>query len=95
MSESDGTSHIIEVYEPGHESYRIFPAIFYPLVWDRSYNGCYYAGDSQGGPEISRNPMNSVIEGHYTQYSLDGPFDTEYLYSQFDAAACSTDSVYF
>ncbi|CAI8024290.1 hypothetical protein GBAR_LOCUS14117 [Geodia barretti] len=40
----------IQLYQPGHPSYRHFPALFYPLVWDLSDDGCYYVGNSQGGP---------------------------------------------
>ena len=87
MSEADGVPRV-QVYEAGHESYRNFPAIFYPLVWDRSATGCYYAGDSQGGPETSRNPINSVIEGHYSHYTMDGLFDTEFRYGQFEDSSC-------
>ena len=78
----------IEVYEPGHKSYRNFPVFFYNLVWDQSADGCYYAGDSQGGPERSRDPINSVIEGDYTQYITDGLFDTEFTYNHFDDTTC-------
>ena len=45
-------------------------------------------GNSQGGPERSRNPMNSVIEGSYSQYIVDGLFDTEFEYERFDENAC-------
>ena len=83
VSERDGMSYI-EVYDSGHESYRNFPALYYALEWDHSATGCYYAGDSQGGPERSHNPINSVIEGHYSQYTMDELFDTEFLYGRFD-----------
>ena len=72
-SETNGL-YYVQIYEPCHESYRNFPAFFYDLTYD----GCYYAGDSQGGPERSRDP---VIEGDYTQYAMDGLFDTEFTYT--------------
>ncbi|CAI8024285.1 hypothetical protein GBAR_LOCUS14114 [Geodia barretti] len=78
----------IELYQPGHPSYRHFPALFYHLVWDLSDDGCYYVGNSQGGPEGSRDPINSVIEGSYSQYIVDGLFDTEFEYERFDENAC-------
>ena len=78
----------IQLYQPGHPSYRHFPALFYHLVWDLSDDGCYYVGNSQGGPERSRDPMNSVIEGSYSQYIVDGLFDTEFEYERFDENAC-------
>ena len=87
VSETDGVPNV-QLYNTGHESYRKFTAIFLPLVWDRSATSCYYAGDSQGGPERSRNPVNSVIEGHYSQYIMEGLFDTEFLYNRFDDSAC-------
>lgn len=83
-----GTPYI-ELYDEGHDRHRIFPAFFYDLVWDHSYDGCYYAGNSQGGPERSRDPINSVIEGTYSNYIMDGLFDTEFEYDRFDeVTAC-------
>ena len=87
VSEKDGVSNV-QVYYRGYKSYRNFAAVFLPLVWDHSATGCYYAGDSQGGPERNNNPVNSVIEGHYSQYIMDGLFDTEFLYNRFDDSAC-------
>ena len=78
----------VELYQPGHENYRHFPGLFYDLVWDRSDRGCYYVGNSQGGPELSRDPINSVIEGSYSQYIVDGLFDTEFVYEEFDESVC-------
>ena len=83
VTDVEGSPHI-HLYELGHESYRIFPAVFYDLVWDLSDDGCYYAGNSQGGPERTRDPINSVIEGSYSQYVMDGLFDTEYMYDRFE-----------
>ena len=85
--DSDGSPDI-ELYQPGHSSYRNFPALFYHLVWDLSEDGCYYVGNSQGGPERSRDPINSVIEGSYPQYIVDGLFDTEFAYERFEESAC-------
>ena len=85
--DSDGSPDI-ELYQPDHSSYRHFPTFFYHLVWDLSEDGCYYVGNSQGGPERSRDPINSVIEGTYPQYIVDGLFDTEFVYEQFDEGTC-------
>ena len=82
--DSDGSPDI----QPGHSSYRHFPALFYHLVWDLSEDGCYYVGNSQGGSERSHDPINSVTEGSYPQYIVDGLFDTEFAYERFEESAC-------
>ena len=87
VGETNDQSYV-QIYEPGHESYRNFPAFFYDLVWDHSDDGCYYAEDSQGGPERSRDLTHSVIKGDYTQYVMDGLFDTGFTYNRFDDANC-------
>ena len=89
VSSVNGESYI-EIYDPSHDKYRRFPAEFYVLVWDRSYGNCYYAGNSQGGPERGHNPVESVIEGVYTQYTTDGLFETDFQYKQFDDDRCSS-----
>ena len=85
--DADGSPDI-ELYDPTHPSYRHFPAFFYQLVWDLSEDGCYYVGNGQGGPEKTHDPINSVIEGSYSQYIVDGLFDTQFVYEQFDESVC-------
>ena len=46
---------------------------------------CLYAGSAQGG---KADFGDSVIQGLYTDYTLDGPFDTNYQYSKFDSNLC-------
>ena len=84
----DDGSPDIELYDPTHPSYRHFPAFFYQLVWDLSEDGFYYVGNGQGGPEKTHDPINSVIEGSYSQYIVDGLFDTQFVYEQFDESVC-------
>lgn len=78
----------IEMYAPGHAKYRLIPAVFNDLVWDHSNDGCYYVGDSQGGPEKSRDSIQSVIEGDYTQYVTNELFNTSFRYKRFDDKRC-------
>ena len=45
-------------------------------------------GNGQGGPKKTHNPINSVIEGSYSQYIVDELFDTQFVYEQFDESIC-------
>ena len=53
-----------------------------------SLGPCYYAGDSQGGRTSEREENESVIEGYYTDYEVDGLFSDEFVYSQFEKDRC-------
>ena len=50
---------------------------------------CYYVGTAQGGrtPEIEEN--QSVIEGRYTDYQVQGLFDDDFIFSQFEKDRCT------
>ena len=50
---------------------------------------CYYAGDSQGGRTAEREETESLIEGHYTDYQVEGLFGDEFVYSRFERDRCS------
>jgi len=85
----DTNEAYIEIYEMGDVNYRRFPALPYHLTWDHTPKTCYYAGNSQGGPERSHNPSESVIQGSYRQYETSGLFSTQFSdYSQFDDDVC-------
>ena len=87
VTEVKGSTYI-EVYEVGDSRYRRFPVFPYPLTWDHTERRCYYAGNIQGGPELSNDPSKSVIEGLYTQYQTSGLFDTTFDFKQFDDSLC-------
>lgn len=79
--------YVITVEVPsGHQ--RRFVAELFQRTWDRSVP-CYYAGSSQGGPlkEFER-PRDSVIEGRYTDYQVNGLHETNFTYSRFDDRLC-------
>ena len=54
---------------------------------------CLHAGDGHAGSiyEVPAGPKNGpVIEGAYTNYVVQGQFETGFLFSQFDSRRCST-----
>ena len=58
-------------------------------TWDARSTPCFYAGSSQGGPLAEfENHRDSVIEGRYTDYRVNGFHDTKFAYSQFDDQLC-------
>ena len=68
--------------------YRRIPAELAPITWDRSHAPCYYIGDAQGGPELPRDPRESVIEGRVPHYEASSLFETAFIYSKFDGSRC-------
>lgn len=58
------------------------------MTWDHFHKTCYYVGNSQGGPEFSKNQVESVIEGEYKDYETRGLFDTSFKYQKFRDDAC-------
>ena len=68
--------------------YHLIPAFKYNLTWDYEIKTCYYVGNNQGGPERSHNPVESVIEGVFTQYKTTSLFDTSFDFSVFDESQC-------
>ena len=60
-------------------------------MWDLSNKDCLYAGNIQGGRlgDIrDPNVGDSVIEGDYMQYAVEGMFASDFTYSQFVADQC-------
>ena len=49
---------------------------------------CYYVGGAQGGRTSERDENDSVIEGQYTDYQVNGLFGDDFLYSQFEEDRC-------
>ena len=73
---------------------RSFLGHIYHLKWDKSREPCLYVGNAQGGPSFEvPDPNDSVIEGRYRDYILQGGdgnlFETSYTYSQFEENRCT------
>ena len=68
---------------------RRFLAGFNALVnWDKSRGPCYYAGNGQGGP-WGIGPDFPVIQGRYDDYQVDGLFEDDFVYAQFEDERCN------
>ena len=78
----------VEIYSRGADYYRRIPALGYNLTWDHTGKRCYYVGNSQGGPEQSHDPVESVIQGYQSQYQTTGLFETFFEYEMFDEGVC-------
>ena len=66
-------------------------AVLVPRRWDSEKMQCLYAGDRQGGRTggVDAGPRpGSVIQGRFTHYEVEGPFSTQYRYSNFDENKC-------
>ena len=85
-SAEDGV--FVDINDIDAPNYRHIPARKHSLTWDHFHQTCYYVGNSQGGPEKSRNQEESVIEGSYTDYETSGLFDTGFLHEQFEDGIC-------
>lgn len=73
---------------------RRFLAELFSRTWDNSRNRCFYAGNGQAGPSFGGSdeafPDDSVIEGTYADYRVDGIFEDEFDFSQFDNDRCGS-----
>lgn len=85
----EGTWYL-QIYYPEHPKHRQVPAMRYHLRWDHEEMICYYAGNKQGGPELSHDPNESVIEGVYSEYKTASLFATEFVFSEFDESQCES-----
>ena len=80
--------YIITV-NPPRGTRRRFVGELLPLPWEMNPTGCLYAGHSQGGPVQELNsPTNSVIEGNYEEYRVNGLHETTFMYTRFDEGLC-------
>ena len=75
-------------------SSRTFVASLQLRSWDRTAGPCLYAGNRQSGPTgdipEDQRPNDSVIEGEYTQYAVDGDFGSDCMFcGQFDESKCA------
>ena len=68
---------------------RTFVSELYHRTWEGTRAPCYYAGSSQGGPLNEFDaPRDSVIQGRYSDYRVDGLYETDFSYSRFDSSLC-------
>lgn len=79
----------MDINKEDDPAYRHIPARKYTMMWDHHHKTCYYVGNSQGGPEKSRNSLESVIEGSYKDYETEGLFDTAFKYGKFNNEVCT------
>ncbi|CAI8004532.1 hypothetical protein GBAR_LOCUS3952 [Geodia barretti] len=80
--------YLVTVTQVGGDT-RSFLGEMHHTTWDRRSGPCYYAGDSQGGRTAEREENESLIEGHYTDYQVEGLFGDEFVYSRFERDGCS------
>ena len=76
---------------PESSSPRRFLGEFHTQKWDFSSGPCLYVGNAQGGPSFEvEDPNDSVVEGYYREYIIEGGdlFETEYKYNQFEEERC-------
>lgn len=80
----------ITVTHPDASRERRFTAILYQFNWEFAKQPCFYAGNQQGGPIAEvMEPNDSVIEGEYSDYQMDGMFATEYKFNHFEEDQCT------
>ena len=89
-AEVDGGENFVILFNSTSPQYRRIPAELESLTWDHTLAPCYYVGDSQGGPESSNDPRESVIEGSVAWYETSSLFGTAFFYSKFDESQCDT-----
>ena len=70
---------IVHIYTVHTHMYRTYFLVTGP---------CYYAGSAQGGRTSEREENESVIEGRYTDYKVNGLFDENFVYSRFENERC-------
>ncbi len=79
----------ITVTHPDFSGTRSFTGLLSDVNWEFQRTPCFYAGNQQGGPIYEvEEPNDSVIEGEYDSYRVNGPFETDYVFSRFDSNQC-------
>lgn len=79
----------VTVTHPDFSGTRRFTALLSDVNWEFQTTPCFYAGNQQGGPIAEvEDPNDSVIEGDYADYRVNGPFETDYAFSRFDSSQC-------
>lgn len=90
VSDARDDRYTITVQHPSCPQRR-FSAILLEVDWEFKQNPCFYAGNQQGGPIYEvEEPNDSVIEGDYENYRVLGDFSSEFAFSRFNEAMCST-----
>lgn len=66
---------------------RSFLGDSFPRTWDNTKEHCLYVGNGQGGwsGEFQELP-DSVIEGRYNDYIVDGMFETDFKFSRMEGS---------
>ena len=72
---------------PPDSAPRSFLGDSFPRTWDNTREECLYVGNGQGGwsGEFKDLP-GSVIEGCYSDYSVDSMFDTDFTFSRIEGS---------
>ena len=80
--------YIITVNYP-NSPLRRFVGLHYSVTWEFEKRPCLYVGNSQAGPlGETVDPNDSVIEGTYKNYEVEGLFSPEFDFSHFDGTQC-------
>ena len=66
---------------PPNKPPRSFLGDMYHRTWDNTEENCLYVGNGQGGHDGHRELRGSVIEGRYTDYIMEGIFDTNFKFN--------------
>ena len=69
---------------PPNSEVRMFLADRFARTWTNSPGPCFYAGNGQGGPYGGDGPDSPVIQGRYSDYQVDGLFEEDFVYAEFD-----------
>ena len=80
----DPLDYLIEISQSDDQTKQLVGSD-HSVTWQRRKQRCLYAGDRQGAKGAGQHggPNEPLIDGVYTDYIVDGPFDTSFAYSQF------------
>ena len=83
--------YIIHLDPPAPAEKRSLVGELYHQQWDMSRKYCLYVGSNQGGAGVdSIKPVGTVVEGTYTDYITNGPFEHSEKFNRFDSSACQS-----
>ena len=80
----DPDNYLIEMFFGGNQQRQLVGSMG-SVTWEHQKRKCLYVGDRQGsrGAGLHGGPNDPVIEGIFTEYMVNGPFDTDFKYAQF------------
>ena len=80
--------YVITVSHPDSTP-RSFVGLRSGVTWEFEKRVCYYVGNTQAGKvsEVSE-PNDPVIEGDYSEYTVESLFATEFTYMRFNDDRC-------